>query len=47
MNTQARKSPPNQHPPEKTNNTDNFDFDLWAKEVKRQMIAALSKNSSL
>jgi hypothetical protein len=48
MNTQA---------PKKSNNSlltqdqsysiDNADFDSWAKEVKRQMIAALSKKGVL
>ncbi|MGE5655029.1 MAG: hypothetical protein ACM37W_00145 [Actinomycetota bacterium] len=48
MNTQARKPPQNQPIDEvKSSHGDNFDFELWAKEVRRQMLAALSKNGAL
>lgn len=31
----------------KINSTNSFEFELWAKAVKRQMIAALSKKGEI
>lgn len=44
MNTQSRKESPNQiFDRTQLNSHENFDFDAWARAVKRQMIEALSK----
>ena len=44
METKVRKEAPHQPVEEvKINSTNSFEFELWAKAVKRQMIAALSK----
>jgi hypothetical protein len=44
METKVRKETPHQPVEEvKINSTNSYEFELWAKAVKRQMIAALSK----
>ena len=44
METKVRKEAPHQPVEEvKINSTNSYEFELWAKAVKRQMIAALSK----
>jgi hypothetical protein len=44
MKTKVRKKASHQAVEEvKINNINSFEFELWAKAVKRQMIAALSK----
>lgn len=45
MITKLKKRSSN--PPVEPSNqiSDNFDFDLWAKAVKQQLLAALQKNS--
>jgi hypothetical protein len=44
METTVQKEAPHQPVEEvKINTTNSVDFELWAKAVKRQMIAALSK----
>jgi hypothetical protein len=44
METKVRKEAPHQPIEEvKINSTNSSEFELWAKAVKRQMIAALSK----
>jgi len=44
METTVQKEAPHQPVEEvKINTTNSVDFELWAKTVKRQMIAALSK----
>ena len=48
MNTQARKD--SNEPlfePNPSNSIDSSDFDSWAKAVKRQMIAVLSKKGAI
>jgi len=48
METTAQKEAPNQPVEEvKVKNTNSSEFDLWAKAVKRQMIAALSKKGAI
>lgn len=48
METTAQKEAPNQSVEEvKVKNTNSSEFDLWAKAVKRQMIAALSKKGAI
>jgi hypothetical protein len=48
MNTTIQKEAPHQ-PVEgiKINSTNSLEFELWAKAVKRQMIAALSKKGEI
>ncbi len=48
METTAQKEAPDQ-PVEavKINNINSLEFELWAKAVKRQMIAALSKKGAI
>ncbi|MBD2461059.1 hypothetical protein H6G89_08395 [Oscillatoria sp. FACHB-1407] len=44
MQTNSRQSQQNTSSDNTTPiNNDNFNFDMWAKEVKRQMIASLKK----
>ena len=44
METKVRKEASHKPVEEvKINSTNSFEFELWAKAVKRQMIAALSK----
>ncbi|NJS13122.1 MAG: hypothetical protein HC789_23495 [Microcoleus sp. CSU_2_2] len=48
METKVRKEAPHQPVEEvKINSTNSSEFDLWAKAVKRQMIAALSKKGDI
>ncbi len=48
METTAQKEAPNQPVEEvKVKNTNSSEFDLWAKAVKQQMIAALSKKGAI
>ncbi|MEG3844245.1 hypothetical protein [Microcoleus sp. herbarium14] len=48
METTAQKEAPHQPVEQvKINNTNSFDFELWAIAVKRQMIAALSKKGAI
>jgi hypothetical protein len=48
MDTTIQKEAPHQPVGEvKINNTNSLDFELWAKAVKRQMIAALSKKGEI
>jgi hypothetical protein len=48
METKVRKKIPHQSVEEVTiNSTSSYDFELWAKAVKRQMIAALSKKGDI
>jgi hypothetical protein len=48
METQVRKKAPHQSAEEvKINSTNSYEFELWAKAVKRQMIAALSKKGDI
>lgn len=47
MDTTAKKKQPIQFGEALlSERNENFDFDLWAKEVKRQMLAALQKRES-
>ncbi|MEG3924488.1 hypothetical protein [Microcoleus sp. D3_18a_C4] len=48
METTAQKEAPT-HPVEevKIQNINSLEFELWAKAVKRQMIAALSKKGAI
>lgn len=47
MDTQAKKTQPSQFgEASHIDRHEQFDFDLWAKEVKRQMLAALQKRES-
>ncbi|HSF74982.1 hypothetical protein QUA30_05180 [Microcoleus sp. Pol14C2] len=48
METTAQKEAPDQPVEEvKINNINSLEFELWAKAVKRQMIAALSKKGAI
>ena len=48
METTAQKEAPLQPVEELTiNNINSLEFELWAKAVKRQMIAALSKKGAI
>ena len=48
METKVRKKAPHQPIEEvKINSTNSSEFELWAKAVKRQMIAALSKKGDI
>ena len=48
METTAQKEDPLQPVEELTiNNINSLEFELWAKAVKRQMIAALSKKGAI
>ncbi|MCU0541313.1 MAG: hypothetical protein MUE44_03900 [Oscillatoriaceae cyanobacterium Prado104] len=49
MDSTVQKETPHQKPVEqvKINNINSSEFDRWAKAVKRQMIAALSKKGDL
>ncbi|MDB9312550.1 hypothetical protein PN462_05485 [Spirulina sp. CS-785/01] len=47
MSNQTRERTEQKRNPGKVNtNSDAFDFDLWAKEVRNQMLAVLQKRSS-
>lgn len=43
--TLEKKAPPQRVEEVKINTINSLEFELWAKAVKRQMIAALSKKS--
>jgi hypothetical protein len=48
METTAQREAPLQPVEEvKINNINSLEFELWAKAVKRQMIAALSKKGAI
>ncbi|MEG4284784.1 hypothetical protein QUB68_16770 [Microcoleus sp. A006_D1] len=48
METTAQKEAPHQPAEEvKVNSINSLEFELWAKAVKRQMIAALSKKGAI
>jgi hypothetical protein len=48
METTLHKEAPHQPAEEvKVNSTNSVEFELWAKAVKRQMIAALSKKGAM
>ena len=48
MQTTVQKEAPNQAVEEvKIDNINSSEFELWAKAVKRQMIAALSKKGAV
>ena len=48
MDTTAQKEAPHQPAEEvKVNSINSLEFELWAKAVKRQMIAALSKKGAI
>jgi hypothetical protein len=48
METTAQKQAPHQTAEEvKINDINSLEFELWAKAVKRQMIAALSKKGAI
>jgi hypothetical protein len=49
MDTTVQKKAPERQPVEevKIKNINSSEFELWAKAVKRQMIAALSKKGEL
>jgi hypothetical protein len=48
METTVQKEAPHQPVEEvKINNINSLEFELWAKAVKRQMIAALSKKGAI
>lgn len=45
MKNRQHQSAQSKSAPEQNDaNSNNFDFDVWAREVKRQMIESLQKN---